>query len=147
MIFVIFKTGGPAVIEPIFMRDSGFPDHIFVRRQAPIIYIIICSERAGLPDLVGTTCSVPARCFTAVILLFLFYYHLHKMFHHLISQLLVNLHLLTLESHQHLAYLIGIACFARSEITSILIHLEEIIVCSTRLLPQALQLNHLPHLI
>lgn len=66
MVFVIFKTGGPAVIEPIFMRDSGFPDHIFVRRQAPIIYIIICRERAGLPGLVGTTCSVPARCFTAV---------------------------------------------------------------------------------
>ena len=37
------------------------------------------------------------------------------MFQHLISQFFVNLHLLTLESLQHLAYLIGIVCFARSE--------------------------------
>ena len=79
--------------------------------------------------------------------LLLFRFHLYQMLQHLVCQILVNLHLLILESVQHLCYLIGIVSFTESQITPALVHLKEVTIGRRRLLPHPLQLHLLPHLV
>ena len=83
----------------------------------------------------------------AVIILPLFRFHLYKMLQHLVSQFLVNLHLLILKFGHHLTNLIGIIAFTESQIAPALICLKEVTVSRSRLLPHPLQLHLLPHLV
>ena len=79
-----------------------------------------------------------------LLLLHLFRLHLHKMLEHLVSQILVNLHLLILEFLHHLGNLIGIIAFAEGQITSTLVYLKEITICCCHMLPHSLQLHQAP---